>query len=176
MFAFTCWMSGHSIKLEPGIKAEAGPDGGSVVLGRHGRLSNLAVLPFFRDNPPVVEMTGHGCTVLDAYPVDTLIDGHCVMTLAKPNVATPSMCMIRFEFGGTRPAAYRGKAIPKAGAPTLVGMATCTDNGRNWWGWESDSVWTMCPLDRMVVQLAGRSAEIKLVNQCPEWAWEGSLQ
>lgn len=47
MFAFTCWMSGHSIKLEPGIKAEIGPDRGSVVLGRHGRLSNLAVLPFF---------------------------------------------------------------------------------------------------------------------------------
>lgn len=140
-------------RLDPGIVASP-EEGGRVVLGKHGRLSNLAVLPFLPSAAPSLETRSDGqLTILEAYPVETSGSASTtgtVLTLGMPRAPDGPLFMVRFMLGGTVEPARRGRVVPRAGDPSLLGMATIISGSTRWpWTWHSDSVWTLTPGDRL---------------------------
>lgn len=138
-----------------------------IILGKHGRLSNKAVLPFWNTNPPVFESRPDGLvTVMDAYPIEPK-GSDCIMLTSAKRPEGP-LVMIRFMLGATVPAECRGVVISREGDPYVIGMAMVSAGGSRWpWQWRSDSLWTLSPADVVSVVAGNFAWAIRLSDGVP---------
>lgn len=168
-YTFTLRQEGGMLtpSLDPGILANP-DDGGRVILGKHGRLSNLAVLPFWKTNPPLYETRPDGLlTVLDAYPIEPRDSEHLLLTRSKEPEGP--MVMIRFSLGAWADPECRGVVIPRSGEPSVLGMAMVSAGGWRWpWQWRSDSIWMLSSSDTMSVVSGSLAWEVSLSKGLPK--------
>lgn len=160
--------------LDPGILANP-DDGGRVILGKHGRLSNLAVLPFWKTNPPLYETRPDGLlTVMDAYPIEPK-DSEYLM-LARAKEPEGPLSMIRFSLGAWADPECRGVVVPRSGEPSVLGMAMVSAGGWRWpWQWRSDSVWILSPSDTLAVISGNHTWEVSLLKGLPKFRKDNSI-
>ena len=166
-----CFTVRNPPEIVPGIRVEYRPHESeySVRMGKIGKLGNLAVVRLFKQNPPdVIQGVGNTGTIMDAYPVEVCSGtANIDYVLAKPDIATPNLLLIRFFMGSLITPTndkQRASVWPETGNPTLLAYSCVAKDAASFPLWHQDSLFSCAPGDVFHIQSEEYNYRVKNEN------------